>query len=297
MTFDGLFAENFYALKRMKSTKANGQLKPIEARDKFNTLVLMVLVPYAIDKVKQVDLSEVVFRMVTGEEIAEEEEEKGNEEEEGEADLEDGEEALIKEKQNLFLKAVLPQIVKVLPISLGVFECASFILKILFIFGKTKHPTMPLWLQGIVIARLTGDDIQAQAAAEELKESRLGVVGRLQSRMMSALRITLVGSALLFKVLEWYYSPENEGQRERMRGALISPPPPVPPKPSPSGVRLPPDPSLCPLCHEKRTNPAASSSGVTFCYVCIHRFVLEYGCCPVTRTPCGVTQIRKIFES
>ena len=50
------------------------------------------------------------------------------------------------------------------------------------------------------------------------------------------------------------------------------------------------------LCRRVRVNPAALPSGFVFCYPCAHRFVDAHARCPVTRLPCGVGSLRRIFE-
>ena len=84
------------------------------------------------------------------------------------------------------------------------------------------------------------------------------------------------------QLLEWWYTSAEQ----KLSGQEAPPPPPPPlgPLPSPQGVRLPEDPSTCPLCRRPRTNPAMiATSGYVFCYPCAFKFVEATGCCPVTR--------------
>lgn len=51
-------------------------------------------------------------------------------------------------------------------------------------------------------------------------------------------------------------------------------------------------------CRRRRTNPCiVSTSGYCFCYPCAFGFVLEHGCCPVTRLPASLDHIRKLYEA
>ena len=112
-------------------------------------------------------------------------------------------------------------------------------------------------------------------------------------------RSALILAVFGFKLLEWWYlSGEHRiggGDRKSL------PPPPPPPAALPDaaeGVPLPKDPSVCALCLRKRTNPAlAVCSGYVFCYPCLHSFVLEKGACPVTRLPCGIDGVRRLFQA
>jgi len=180
---------------------------------------------------------------------------------------------------------------------LAAIELWSFCLKFLFIFDRTRHFCPSDWLLGVVIGRVTGEDMRAQMAREELAAKQRGFIMRAFGRFFGLLRTGLVASAILFKVVEWYYSPENQAQREAMEGPALLPPAPMPPTVLPGAASLLRDPRLCPLCHEPRKNPAISSSGVAFCFKCINKFATEHGQCPITGTPCAPDQIRRIFES
>ena len=98
------------------------------------------------------------------------------------------------------------------------------------------------------------------------------------------------------QLLEWWYTSAEE--KLGAQQALPPPPPPPPPKPSPDGLQLPDDTSVCPICRKKRTNPAmASVSGYVYCYPCIFGSINQHGCCPVTRRPATVDQVRRLYQS
>jgi len=69
----------------------------------------------------------------------------------------------------------------------------------------------------------------------------------------------------------------------------------LPPSAAPSGVPLPKDQTLCPLCKNVRVNPAVSSAGVAFCYRCLIAHVREVGVCPVTLQACREEQVRRVY--
>jgi len=100
-------------------------------------------------------------------------------------------------------------------------------------------------------------------------------------------------SIFFFKFLEWWYA-ENRVPSQTLP---IPPPPKALPK-AKNGLELPDDKNLCPICQHPRTNLALLvSSGYVFCYPCIHNFVEKNKCCPVTRTPSTIEQIRRIYEA
>ena len=67
-------------------------------------------------------------------------------------------------------------------------------------------------------------------------------------------------------------------------------------QPAQHGVQLPAHPTQCPLCKNVRTNPTAlGSSGYVFCYPCIHRYLSQHGCCPVTHLPSTPHQLVRLY--
>ena len=56
--------------------------------------------------------------------------------------------------------------------------------------------------------------------------------------------------------------------------------------------------NLCPICTKKRTNECVLSvSGFVFCYPCIFKFIKEHSRCPLTKFPCTVKNIVRIYDS
>ena len=101
---------------------------------------------------------------------------------------------------------------------------------------------------------------------------------------------------MCMQLLEWWYTSAEE--KLGAQQALPPPPPPPPPTPSPEGLQLPDDAAVCPICRKKRTNPAmASVSGYVYCYPCIFGSIDQHGCCPVTRLPATVDQVRRLYQS
>lgn len=118
----------------------------------------------------------------------------------------------------------------------------------------------------------------------------------LSSGQQLAGRHVLLKHICHVQLLEWWYTSAEE--KLGAQQALPPPPPPPPPKPSPNGLQLPDDATLCPICKRKRTNPAmASVSGYVYCYPCIFGSIDQHGCCPVTRLPATVDQIRRLYQS
>ncbi len=76
-------------------------------------------------------------------------------------------------------------------------------------------------------------------------------------------------------------------------------PPPLPPVSQEGNMaNYPTNPSVCPLCKQKRLNPTASTSGFVFCFKCIALYLRENGeRCPVTGMKCQEPRLVRIYES
>ena len=72
--------------------------------------------------------------------------------------------------------------------------------------------------------------------------------------------------------------------------------PPLPPTRHASGIPLPTNPALCPICGETRRRSATCTSGILFCFDCLKNFVEEHGFCPVTRYPSSIADIRRVYD-
>ena len=185
-----------------------------------------------------------------------------------------------------------------------------------------------------LLRRLSAEDLQKLTSSNALPatsslaleqawaaSAHLGLLGRLRAlltnlstRLTSSAKYGLLFALLAVKFLDWYHSPSNPlsqsnsafasssssspfSTRTRPLASLPIPPPPPLPKASEGGVAIDCPSSVCGLCGRERTNAAADCSGWLFCYPCLFAHVSEYGVCPVTRQPCRLEQIRKIYDT
>jgi len=155
-----------------------------------------------------------------------------------------------------------------------------------------------------VVTRLGAADLlrQSRRAGMEIKE-RLrnretdGVLRYLLYLVKDALKLSLDASKwvlpmgiFLFQFLQWW---QHEPRLESGSKSIL--PPPEAPRLA-GRLTLPQDKSHCAICRKSRTNPAAATSGVLYCYPCLKQEVEEHGCCPVTGMPMQVEQIRRIYD-
>lgn len=101
---------------------------------------------------------------------------------------------------------------------------------------------------------------------------------------------------IFMQLLEWWFT-SAEQKLTSQKKLPVPPPPPLLVR-HVDGIPLPDDAADCPICRQKRTNPAmAVTSGYIFCYPCIFSQISRYGCCPVTLLPANVDQIRRLYYS
>ncbi|DBB06285.1 TPA: hypothetical protein ACH3X1_011860 [Trebouxia sp. C0004] len=191
-------------------------------------------------------------------------------------------------------------------------EGLRFGYQLLYLLDSSPFYTPILHLLGQNIVRVSGPEmVEVQRQKQQRRQQQLqsaqqssSVLWRLVSQgwLRSAYafadhtRNALILSVFAFKLLEWWYTSAEE--RLGAQQALPPPSPPPPPKPSPDGLKLPEDATTCPICRKRRTNPAmASVSGYVFCYPCIYGSIDQHGCCPVTKLPATVDQLRRLYQS
>eukprot|EP00252_Welwitschia_mirabilis_P020611 TRINITY_DN5085_c0_g1_i1.p1 TRINITY_DN5085_c0_g1~~TRINITY_DN5085_c0_g1_i1.p1 ORF type:complete len:272 (+),score=34.72 TRINITY_DN5085_c0_g1_i1:392-1207(+) len=185
----------------------------------------------------------------------------------------------------------------------------SFMYQLLYLLDGTGFYSPSLHLMRVQVSRATGQelmDIASRNARNRTREyERLRgppwfktcqrvLLGSLYTTLDYA-QNGLIAAVFLFKMMEWWY----QSAEERITSPAVYPPPPPPPQPkvAETGIPLPRDRTVCPLCSQKRTNPAAISvSGFVFCYPCIYKYVSQYKRCPITLMPANVDNIRKLFH-
>lgn len=209
------------------------------------------------------------------------------------------------------------------------FEAGQLVQSLRFLFESSVYASPWLAVCGQVVRRMSMEDMQAEgasAAAAAASAASLvpavsssaldrawpqspvvrflrflrGVAGSLGRWVGAYAKYGVLLSIFAFKFLEWWYSPANAYYASHSASGARKLPIPPPPRAAPraeGGIEVPSDKTLCPLCREERTNPAATPTGYVFCYTCIHHHLQARHACPITLRPCEVQQLRKIYEN
>eukprot|EP00879_Flechtneria_rotunda_P025849 GHRR01027501.1.p1 GENE.GHRR01027501.1~~GHRR01027501.1.p1 ORF type:complete len:323 (+),score=103.21 GHRR01027501.1:793-1761(+) len=191
-------------------------------------------------------------------------------------------------------------------------EGSKFVYQLMYLLDVTDCHSPILHLLGQRLVRLSGSEMAMMHLAKEQHRQqqllRAQQHGSQAARLLHSwwlkgasvltdhMRSVLICSIFAFKILEWWYTSAED----RLSSAAALPPPPAPPPPAsdPKGVGLPGNTAQCPICRQKRVNPAALAvSGYVFCYPCLFRHVTEQHSCPVTLTPATLDHIRKLYEA
>ncbi|KAJ4922710.1 hypothetical protein JOQ06_003988 [Pogonophryne albipinna] len=242
------FSENFYGLKRVCSAAARSPAPRfpvslfLSRKSHWRSLLLLCVAPYL-----RVKLEAVLARQ---------------------RDEEDFSIRLDQSRVQRMRRAVLV----LFPFVGGAWRGAAFIQQLLYLFGATKTQNPLLWLAGVRLARLSGDD---------LKELELRTCCRGH-------------------FLDWFYSSENQNAVKSLT-SFPAPPPPLHLKRDPSAYQSaeiePSANRMCPLCRRVRSNSTVlSTSGFVFCYRCIFSFVKNQRRCPVSGFPSEPQHLIKIYS-
>ncbi|GAB4816887.1 hypothetical protein N2152v2_003933 [Parachlorella kessleri] len=299
------FAESLYALKRAPASPASGSSKePMSPAQRQTSLMLLTLVPFLRAKLDALYQRLLVQRQ----------------QRQGAWALSQANGSYYPQQQPQQQQAALDRLhrlalrafVQVYPWVHAAHEGVRFAYQLLYLLDATPYYSPSLHLLRLVVVRVAGQEmLEHEQGRQQRRQERLTAAQRRGGPWLLQLlrrgwlragelatdhtRSVLILSVFAFKLLEWWYTSAE--QRLGGSKALPPPPPPPAPRPSPQGVPLPPDVSLCPLCRRSRTNPAmVAVSGYVFCYTCVHPFVSQEGCCPVTRVPCGVEHIRRLYQ-
>ena len=88
---------------------------------------------------------------------------------------------------------------------------------------------------------------------------------------------------------------EHNAVMEKQANRIMFPPPPARHSISTTSTRA--SFNTCPLCHQPRVLPTASTSGYVFCLKCLLRYLRERGeTCPITGQKCPESSIIRLYE-
>lgn len=204
-------------------------------------------------------------------------------------------------------------VLKFYPLFHALYEGSQFVSGLRFLFERSVFYSPWLGAACQVARRMNMEEMMspgasavAEAAAGVVEVVHApGLVGLLRRLASSGgawfsryAKYLVLAAVCSFKFLEWWHSPANAYYNASSAAGrkLPIPPPPIAPKAAP-GVVMPEDADCCALCGHERSNPAATPTGYVFCYTCIHQHISTHHACPVTRRPCTVEQLRKIYEN
>ena len=136
--------------------------------------------------------------------------------------------------------------------------------------------------------------IRGPAAASLFALFFIGWVGQFRRELRHRRR------RLISTVEEETEASSNDSSGVHRRESIITSK--IPP-PLPSITReqheatYPTNPSVCPLCKQKRVNPTAATSGFVFCFRCIALYLREQDQkCPITGMKCSEAQLIRLYE-
>ncbi|OBZ91502.1 Peroxisome assembly protein 12 [Choanephora cucurbitarum] len=287
----GSFAENFYGLKRVSSTRSDrirfnapvnsGSSPSLTQREIIKSLLILVGLPYVKSKL------DLLYQKTSG--GAASSILGDNEQEELEIEQLASAETSQTTKWMIRLKRLFK---KIYPLLNLLFYGSNLCYHVAYLFDKTRYYTPWLHLAGIEVKRMSMQDYRtyydktagpASNTSSFSLRHPLHTLSIVSSKVIEFLKVLLPMSIFFFKFLEWWYSSEFSRNNTSQEGDEKIIPPPEKIKPDPNGIELPVTPNTCPLCKTNPiNNPTALPSGYVFCYTCVYHHVQEHGRCPVS---------------
>ena len=210
------------------------------------------------------------------------------------------------------LQALKKSFVTTYPFAHFAYEGSFFVYKWLYLFGDTPFFSPFFRCMKTILVRVSAEDANTFRHNEIMYRKKVmerlsgsGLFNRIRQLAIRTMWATSDHSYVLlllgiagYKFVEWMYSEEGVSAKLRYTGSKAPvPSPPLPPQFSGQALALAAmDPAFCPLCKQKRVNPAMTDSGYVFCYPCIYRYVERHGKCPITQMKCELTAIIKIYD-
>lgn len=277
--FEGSISEHFYGLKRVSRTPNNNADDKLSSLQRYLSLLMLVVLPYAKLKLDQ------LFERLREEYVT-------------------GSLSSHPARKRLYFLHLKRIFIYLYPFLHCAWESIFLCYYMLYIFRVSGVHSPLLHIVGISLQRFTQRDIVVhnlqrslptvpyrQTMVKQILAIPCSVTRLLSSVLANGLPIAVFS----LKFIEWWYSSDNRSAVQSVM-QLPVPSPPTQPKPAQYGVQLPPHPAQCPLCKRVRTNPTAlSSSGYVFCYPCIHKYLNQHGCCPVTHLPSASKQLVRLY--
>mmetsp|Transcript_73290 Transcript_73290/g.162745 ORF Transcript_73290/g.162745 Transcript_73290/m.162745 type:complete len:333 (-) Transcript_73290:322-1320(-) len=161
---------------------------------------------------------------------------------------------------------------------------------LLFLFDRSPFATPAQRVLGFSLRRAIAADAASERSGRPQGPSAK-LLALLETPLRQARQLLLL-SVLGFRLVEWWHAPQHA---PAPRLTLIPPPPP-PPSLHP-GVVTSAVLGVCGICQREPVEPTVAPSGYVFCAQCIHEAVVRQGCCPLTKLPAQLDELRKLFET
>eukprot|EP00039_Didymoeca_costata_P027060 m.17318 g.17318 ORF g.17318 m.17318 type:complete len:331 (+) comp5983_c0_seq1:320-1312(+) len=254
------FAESFYGLKRSLISKDGDSSVGMSRYQRWSSFLFLVVFPYVDEKAQK-------FRNH------------------------------LQSQVNRTLHWTEKLFVKALPITRAICAGVNLLYQALYLLELIEPCSPWLHLLGLKIQRVTFADYQASQAAKEATDKLVktkGIFRRITHAIGKGLAFSVPILLFVLSFMQWWYANDNTGKIKD----VIIPPPPKPGTVSKTGVSLPSDNRICPLCRNLRENPTVlAASGFVFCYECIHKHVNDHERCPVTHARASIDMLISIHNS
>ncbi|CAD5234281.1 unnamed protein product [Bursaphelenchus xylophilus] len=250
------FSENFYSMKRIFDDQSKTLPSDSERR---RSLLFLVVLPYVESKLSAYKTK-----------------------------IENTDPNLRTPFMNMFYK-IYPIFVKILGI-------ISLVFLVLYGFGYSNIQSLPLFLLGAKLQRLTPEEMEA---FEKPVYNESGVLGRVTRVFLQIPSWTgrLFSYVLFFKDVHEFMQTSNEEENKSFKYDIDFARPVHPSNLISQSQLAQMETDKCPLCHKRRQNDTVLSvSGYVFCFTCINSYVRSEKRCPITNLPTSHEQLVRLYR-
>ena len=159
------------------------------------------------------------------------------------------------------------------------YDALEFLLKVLYMLNVTEGSSIWQYLAGIRLRRSVNES-----------DSNGGFFGAIFGRQYSDAFTRFFGVMLFgLRIANVWFQQQTHDETISSKKVPMS----IPKAPVKSNAFKN---SFCPLCNATLSTPTVlPACGLAFCFKCIYKYVVDNGCCPITKLPASSKDLVKLF--
>lgn len=171
--------------------------------------------------------------------------------------------------------------------------------QIMYLCGKSEyhHPVFALLNMKLSKTRFLQNTTSNSSTTNIQQNNATTSINNMTNNWSVIIVLTLILTVRTAEYLRSHqYEHENQNLSGRLSGPVALPSVPEAGKVGRGCIIPSLDSNICSICNHTRHNPCASSSGYVFCYLCLLPYIREFHRCPVTGLHCEEMDIIRLYE-